>query len=99
ADLRKWGCIPQWKRELIEKRHHGKNVSEQHVPLTIPETVVTLDHTIIYFLVFSLEIHSMFEDSGTANGSHPDSTHSLISAELTEKLQRRLEKVAAMAES
>ncbi|THD26856.1 hypothetical protein D915_002147 [Fasciola hepatica] len=69
ADLRKWGCIPQWKRELIEKRHHGKTDS------------------------------TPARTSSVTNDSHPDLTQSLISVELTEKLQRRLEKVAAMAES
>ncbi|KAF8561456.1 hypothetical protein P879_07684, partial [Paragonimus westermani] len=61
ADLRKWGKVPQWKRELIEKRQHqGKPDSTS--PVSTTETA-------------------------------RQEVHSIISAELTAKLQRRLEKV------
>ncbi|KAF5405621.1 hypothetical protein PHET_00683 [Paragonimus heterotremus] len=61
TDLRKWGKVPQWKRELIEKRQHqGK-----------PDPISPISPT----------------------DAARQEVHSIISAELTAKLQRRLEKV------
>ncbi|CAL8069155.1 unnamed protein product [Calicophoron daubneyi] len=66
TDLRKWGRVPQWKRELIEKRQHGKTDYATEMP-AVPTS--------------QLDIQAEMQ--------------SLVSAELSAKLQRRLEKVAS----
>ncbi|KAG5441668.1 hypothetical protein CSKR_200016 [Clonorchis sinensis] len=65
-ELQKWGQIPPWKREIIEKRQFGKS------------------------------------DTGLGSPCcdiRPEQHASLISAELTAKLQRRLEKVDSVPTS
>ncbi|CAH8428564.1 unnamed protein product [Schistosoma turkestanicum] len=90
-ELKKWGLVPNWKRELIEKKQL-LNKMQHETPTCCSSSSSSNSHQ-------QQQQHlSSSSSNGHASSMHnthqSSSSSSLASAELAEKLQRRLDKVS-----
>ncbi|CAH8428563.1 unnamed protein product [Schistosoma turkestanicum] len=85
-ELKKWGLVPNWKRELIEKKQL-LNKMQHETPTCCSSSSSSISHH------HQQQLSSNGHTSSMHN-THQSSSSSLASAELAEKLQRRLDKVS-----